>query len=119
MTLRQRLAGYGAAWLVMLATMALVIRDPFDRGVTFLLTALVLLGATTVHERRRFMRRTGTRGRGVFGQLRGWIRATDRNFVVDPRHEHGAAAQELLRFDRFALLLIGASVAATLVLLFV
>ena len=127
MTLGKRLRLYIVIWLGV-ATIVLAIRFTTLRYVSaderlmlviaYLLLVGVLLATSKTYESRRLILRSGWRGRGLFGYIRGWIKTTNVEFAADTPSVNREGERELLIFNRVATWLFMSSVIIGAVVLF-
>jgi hypothetical protein len=106
----RRITIYTVVWVTIIATILLVrflafSGTPRDKrlplAITYIVLLMLFLGITSIYERRRLILRSGRRGRGTFGYLRGWIRTTGTEFALDTPNGDSPAERELSLFNRF------------------
>jgi hypothetical protein len=106
-----RVTTYFAVWLVAVGAVLIArftalsgtptgTRVPLAVGV--MLFTFVMFGSASIYERRRLALRSGLRGSGLFGYLRGWIKSGFVEFSTDGLRIPFQAEREFSRFQRFS-----------------
>jgi len=71
-------------------------------AVAYVLLIVLFLGIAGTYERRRLIVRSGWRGRGTFGWLRGWVKTSAAELAADTPRVNPRSEHDLTVFNRFA-----------------
>jgi hypothetical protein len=87
-------------------------------ALAYILLLAFFLGIAGTYERRQLIVRSGWRGRGTFGYLRGWIKTSAAELTADTPLVNPQSERDLIVFNRFAAWAFGSTIIVVPLLLF-